>query len=58
MRELYKQLDGVGRRRFLEYAAKSALGVSVLPVFNNMLEAAPAKSKSSKGTPVKGKPNA
>ncbi|EDL59851.1 DUF1501 domain-containing protein [Gimesia maris] len=55
MRELYKQLDGVGRRRFLEYAAKSALGVSVLPVFNNMLEAAPTKSKGPKGKPVNGK---
>jgi hypothetical protein len=48
MRDLLSKLDGVGRRQFLEYAAKSALGVSVLPVFNQMVEAAPTKAKGGK----------
>ncbi|QDT41628.1 hypothetical protein Pan241w_16910 [Gimesia alba] len=48
MRDILSKLDGVGRRQFLEYAAKSALGVSVLPVFNQMVEAAPAKAKGGK----------
>ncbi|WP_299464323.1 DUF1501 domain-containing protein [uncultured Gimesia sp.] len=42
MRDLLSKLDGLQRRQFLEYAAKSALGVSVLPMFNNILEAAPS----------------
>lgn len=45
MRDLLSKLDGQGRRQFLEYAAKSALGVSVLPMFNNIVNAAPAKKK-------------
>lgn len=48
MQELLSKLDGLGRRQFIEYAAKSALGVSVLPVFNNLVEAAPAKPKGGK----------
>jgi len=48
MRDVLSKLDGVGRRQFLEYAAKSALGVSVLPVFNNLLEAAPSQPKAGK----------
>ncbi|WP_339733367.1 DUF1501 domain-containing protein [uncultured Gimesia sp.] len=48
MRDLLSKLDGVGRRQFLEYAAKSALGVSVLPVFNQMVDAAPTKTKGGK----------
>lgn len=48
MREILSKLDGLGRRQFIEYAAKSALGVSVLPVFNNLVEAAPAKQKGGK----------
>lgn len=45
MRDFISKLDGPNRRQFLEYAAKTALGVSVLPTFNQMVEAAPAKSK-------------
>ncbi len=41
MRELLTQLDGLGRRRFLEYAAKAALGVSVLPAVERAVSAAP-----------------
>ena len=48
MRDLLSKLDGQGRRQFLEYAAKSALGVSVLPMFNNIVNAAPAKKKGDK----------
>ncbi len=48
MQELLSKLDGLGRRQFIEYAAKSALGVSVLPVFNNLVEAAPGKPKGGK----------
>ena len=44
MRELLSKLQGLDRRRFLEYAAKSALGVSLLPALNNAVSAAPAKS--------------
>ncbi|MFN0197347.1 MAG: DUF1501 domain-containing protein [Planctomycetaceae bacterium] len=39
MKELVSQLDGVGRRTFLEYAAKTLLGVSVLPALSRTASA-------------------
>jgi hypothetical protein len=39
MRELLPKLGGIDRRRFIEYAAKSMLGVSVLPVLNRLASA-------------------
>ena len=48
MREFLAQLDGLDRRRFMEYAAKSALGVSVLPVLGNAVQAAPAAGKAKR----------
>jgi hypothetical protein len=45
MREFLSKLDGLDRRRFLEYAAKSALGVSLLPALSNEVQAAPGKAK-------------
>lgn len=42
MREFPASLDGLDRRRFMEYAAKSALGVSLLPALGNAVQAAPA----------------
>jgi hypothetical protein len=40
MREALKELDGIDRRRFVECAAKSALGVSVLPALDSAVTAA------------------
>jgi len=40
MRDLLPQLDGLSRRRFVEYAAKSALGVSLLPGLDRAVGAA------------------
>ncbi len=48
MREFISNLNAPGRRQFLEYAAKSALGVSVLPMFSNLATAAPAPKKGDK----------
>ena len=49
MREFLTRLDGVSRRRFVEYAAKSALGVSLLPSLDMALGAAqPAASLGGK----------
>lgn len=45
MREFLSKLDGLDRRRFLEYAAKSALGVSLLPALSSEVQAAPGKAK-------------
>lgn len=39
MRELLSKLNGVDRRQFLEYAAKSMLGVSVLPALGRVVNA-------------------
>ena len=47
MRELLSKLDGIDRRRFLEYTAKSALGVSMLPGLETALAAAPARKKTA-----------
>ncbi|MBC7965959.1 MAG: zinc ABC transporter substrate-binding protein [Fuerstia sp.] len=46
MRNMLTKLDDINRRRFVEYAAKSALGVSVLPLFNGVLNAAQEKTLS------------
>ncbi len=43
MRDILSKLPGLDRRRFLEYAAKSMLGVSVLPILNKVATAAPAQ---------------
>ena len=40
MRQALKKLDGIDRRRFVEYAAKSILGVSVLPALDRAARAA------------------
>ncbi|MBT4866251.1 MAG: DUF1501 domain-containing protein [Planctomycetaceae bacterium] len=45
MRDFLSNLDGIDRRRFLEYTAKSALGVSLLPGLETALTAAPARKK-------------
>lgn len=50
MREIVSKLDGLDRRRFMEYAAKAAFGVSVLPIFGGSTAAAaptplPGKAK-------------
>ena len=42
MREFVSTLDGHDRRRFMEYAARSALGVSLLPALGSAVQAAPA----------------
>jgi hypothetical protein len=42
MREFLASLDGLDRRRFMEYAAKSALGVTLLPALGSAVQAAPA----------------
>ena len=56
MRNVLTKLDDINRRRFVEYAAKSALGVSVLPLFNGVLSAAQEK-QTAKAAPnaTKGK---
>ena len=41
---MLKKLDDINRRRFVEYAAKSALGVSVLPFMNRVSKAAQEKA--------------
>jgi len=41
---MLKKLDDINRRRFVEYAAKSALGVSVLPIMNGVSKAAQEKA--------------
>ena len=56
MRNMLTKLDDINRRRFVEYAAKSTLGVSVLPLFNGVLNAAQEK-ETAKAAPnaIKGK---
>ena len=39
MKQFHTHLDGLNRRRFVEYAARSALGVSLLPTLNTAVEA-------------------
>lgn len=39
MKTLLSQLDGLDRRRFIEYAAKSMLGVSVMPALDRVVSA-------------------
>jgi len=48
MRKLLSELDGVDRRKFLEYSAKSMLGVSLLPALGSAMAAAPANGKGGK----------
>ncbi|VAX42508.1 hypothetical protein-putative related to sulfatases [hydrothermal vent metagenome] len=48
MKELLANVPEVDRRRFLEYAAKSMLGVSIIPTLGTVLNAAPSKKKSTK----------
>jgi hypothetical protein len=48
MREDVSKLDGFGRRRFLEYAARSMLGVSLLPALESAITAAPATGGKAK----------
>ncbi len=44
MRELLTQLDGLDRRCFMEYTAKSLLGVSLVPTLSNAVAAAPKQT--------------
>lgn len=51
MRELLSKVGEIDRRRFIEYAAKSVLGVTVLPTLNRMVsaqQATPAKAGRAK----------
>ncbi|MCH7988388.1 MAG: DUF1501 domain-containing protein, partial [Planctomycetes bacterium] len=48
MRKLLAKLDSVDRRRFLEYTAKSVLGVSVLRGLESAVTAAPSKKTIGK----------
>ena len=58
MRNVLTKLDDINRRRFVEYAAKSALGVSVLPQFNGVLSAAQEKQTAKAApTPPRVKPS-
>ncbi len=43
MKQFLKQLDGIDRRQFVTLAAKTALGVSVLPSMDQAVEAAQSK---------------
>jgi hypothetical protein len=42
MREILSKLNGLDRRAFIEYAARSALGVCILPALGRAIAAAPA----------------
>lgn len=48
MRDFVSKLDGVDRRRFIEYAAKSTLGVSLMSGLGQAVEAAPAAGKAKR----------
>ncbi len=48
MREFLSKASEVDRRQFLQYAAKSMLGVSMIPAFGKILNAAPSKSGGGK----------
>ena len=47
MRNMLNKLDDINRRRFVEYAAQSALGVSVLPILNGVSKAAQEKAAAA-----------
>src|SRR5258708_11017733 len=42
MQELLSKLSGIDRRQFVEYAARSALGVTLFPALERAIAAAPA----------------
>lgn len=44
MRTMLKKFDDLNRRRFVEYAAKSTLGVSILPMLSGVSNAAQEKA--------------
>lgn len=48
MRDFISQLDGLDRRHFMEMAAKSAFGVSLLPMLGNAVQAAPTGGGKAK----------
>lgn len=48
MREIARQMDRLGRRQLLEQAARTALGVGLLPVLSHAVEAAPAAGGKAK----------
>ncbi|MEO2031637.1 MAG: DUF1501 domain-containing protein [Planctomycetaceae bacterium] len=48
MRQSISQLDGLGRRRFMERAAQAALGVSLLPGIDNAVAAAPTQGNAKR----------
>jgi len=45
MREILEKFSGLDRRKFLEYSAKSVLGVSLIPGIESALSAAPTSKK-------------
>ena len=53
MKDLLKNLDGVSRREFAKYAAKTFLGVSLLPVGGASLALAADEDKPKEPTPRK-----
>jgi len=48
MRDIARQMDRFGRRQLLENAARTALGVGLLPVLSNAVGAAPATGGKAK----------
>jgi hypothetical protein len=48
MRQSISQLDGLGRRRFMERAAQAVLGVSLLPAIDNAVAAVPNQGNAKR----------
>ena len=48
MREIVPKLDGLSRRRLLERAARTALGVGLLPTLGEVVSAAPLPGKAKR----------
>lgn len=48
MREIVSKLDGTSRRRILERAARTALGVGLLPTLGEVVSAAPLPGKAKR----------
>ena len=44
MQELLNQLDDLDRRSFIEYTAKSMLGLSLVPALGEAVAAAPSRT--------------
>ena len=48
MRHFFSQLNGLGRRRFMERAAQAALGVNLLPAMDSAVSAAPSNGRAKR----------